>query len=249
MTDDLFSQDQNNTPEIDPNKNYLEELVGDGKKFKSPEDLARGKYEADNYIQILQRRFDELREDNERIRGESAAKARLEEILDKLDSQFHKTDDRDITDNANNEVKPFDPKEIESLFEKKITERETQLKQQNNFNQVRDRLKEHYGENYTAVLEDQIQSLGLTKEFFNDLAKNHPTVLFKTLGLDQKPNQQFVSAPRGSVNFKPTAPKKRTYSYYQNMRKENPTLYFDRKTTIQMHEDAQEQGQAFFDTE
>lgn len=250
MTEDLFNTDNKTNTEIDPNKNYLEELVGEGKKFKSPEDLARGKYESDNYIKILQQRFDELREDHERVRSESAAKARLEEILDKMD-KFQKDDDH--TDNTDigvrqPEQKPFDPQQLEDLIASKFTERELQRKQQDNFNAVKEKLKEHYGENYQSALQDQIDNLGLTKEFFNDLARNHPNVLFRTLGLDQQPAQKpNIAPPRGSAMFKPTTPKKRTYSYYQQMRKENPKLYFDREIAVQMHNDAQEQGEAFFD--
>lgn len=244
---DLFT----NENKTDPNKNYLEELVGEGKKFKSPEDLARGKYESDNYITILQQRFDELREDHTRLRDENAAKARMEEILTKLDTKIQ---DRDTTDDANDK-KPdagnslqFDPKQIEDLVTSKLTEREVQRKQEENFNQVRDKLREQYGENYASVLEDQINEMGLTKDFFNDLARNHPSVLFKTLGLDQTAQKQSYSPPpRNAMTFKPSAPKKRTYSYYQNLRKENPKIYFDRQTAIQMHNDAQEQGEAFFD--
>jgi hypothetical protein len=45
------------------------------------------------------------------------------------------------------------------------------------------------------------------------------------------------------------APKsdKRTYSYYENMRKTNPNLYLDPKISIQMDKDAQALGEAFFD--
>lgn len=255
MTEDLFIEDKTN--DIDPNKNYLEELVGEGKKFKSPEDLARGKYESDNYIKILQQRFDELREDHERVRSESAAKARLEEIIDKFGNL--QKDNRDNTDDATNperlnhdsasSSKPdFDPKQIEDLIASKFTERELQRKQQDNFNAVKEKLKEHYGDNYQNALQDQIDNLGLTKEFFNDLAKNHPNVLFRTLGLDQPTQRQpMVAPPRGSATFKPSSPKKRTYSYYQQMRKDNPKLYFDRDIAVQMHNDAQEQGEAFFD--
>ena len=38
---------------VDPNKNYLTELVGDGKKFKTQEELARGKYESDLYLSLI----------------------------------------------------------------------------------------------------------------------------------------------------------------------------------------------------
>jgi hypothetical protein len=245
MTDDLFSQDDNNTLKTDPNKNYLEELVGEGKKFKSPEELARGKYESDEYIKVLTRRFDELREDNQRIRDEANAKAKLEEILDRLESK--REDDNADTKNAN-EKEPFDPKQIEDLVNTKLTQHETQKKQQENLSLVRGKLKEVYGDNYQDSLQNQIEDLGLTKDFFNDLAKNHPSVLIRTLGLDQpKVKESFTTPPKGDNTFRPQGAKKRTYSYYQELKKSNPNLYFDPKIAVQMHNDSMEQGIAFFD--
>lgn len=40
---------------------------------------------------------------------------------------------------------------------------------------------------------------------------------------------------------------KRTMSYYQNLKKENPTLYLDPVMNTQMHKDALVLGEAFFD--
>jgi hypothetical protein len=60
------------------NVNPLEALVGEGKKFKTAEDLARGKLEADNFVKQLQTELATLREDlNGRIK--------LEEFMDRLE--------------------------------------------------------------------------------------------------------------------------------------------------------------------
>lgn len=244
MTDDLFSQENTNT-KTDPNKNYLEELVGEGKKFKTPEELARGKYESDEYIKTLTKRFDELREDNQRIRDEANAKAKLEEILDRLESKRDTQDAK--TENANDK-EPFDPKQIEDLVNTKLTQHELNKKQQENLSLVRGKLKEAFGDNYQTSLQDQIEELGLTKDFFNDLAKNHPSVLIRTLGLDQaKAKESFTTPPKGDSTFRPQGAKKRGYSYYQEMKKSNPNLYFDPKIAVQMHNDSMEQGMSFFD--
>ena len=51
MSDDAFST---NTPTGDTNPSPLAELVGDGKKFQTVEDLAKGKQESDAFIVKLQ---------------------------------------------------------------------------------------------------------------------------------------------------------------------------------------------------
>ena len=85
MNETLLSGDQ--TPQIDPNKDYLAELVGEGKKFKTDKDLARGKYEADLYVKTLERQLDELRNDHLKLREDYTARAKLEELLGQLEAK------------------------------------------------------------------------------------------------------------------------------------------------------------------
>ncbi len=166
---------------VDPNKNYLTELVGDGKKFKTQEELARGKYESDLYIKTLTRQLEDMRADVTRFREESVARARLEELVDQLSS-------KQLTSSAEQPLAKEDSKpeyNIDEVVSNKIREIEAQRKEQQNFNDVKNKLKERFGDNYPNVLKQQIDNLGLTQEFVNDLARKHPAVLYKTLGLDQ----------------------------------------------------------------
>src|SRR5437773_6950457 len=87
MTDNLMEGLDNLPPETDPNKNYLEDLVGDGKKFKSPEELARGKFESDTYIKILEKRLDEYRDDILSLRKENVTNKRLEDLVNQLSNK------------------------------------------------------------------------------------------------------------------------------------------------------------------
>lgn len=237
MTESLIS-DTPVTPQVDPDKNYLTELVGEGKKFKSPEDLARGKYEADEFIRMKNAEYDKLREDYLKLHEQFKAKASMEELVDRLSNV--QPQNRDNTTDADN--KPaYDPREVESLIASKYQEFETQKTAQQNFKLVQDKLQERYGDNYPSVIKQQIESLGLTREFVDDLARKHPQVLLKTLGVnDQPPTETFRSPPRSSVrndNFAPHTPK-RDWQYYENLRKNSPAIYTNPKTQLQMHEDA-----------
>ena len=246
MNDNLLNDDQEIT--IDPNKNYLEELVGDGKKFKSLEDLARGKYESDLYIRNKEKAFDDLSKDYLNLSSEYKARASLEEVIDKLSNQ--KLASSDLANEDTN--KPvYDPKEIESLVSSKIQEHELTKKQQDNFNIIRNKLKERFGENHQKVLREQMERLGLTEEFTNDLAKKHPSVFIKTFGLDEQQNREdsFQAPMRSNQRSDSFAPRTnaRTWSYYQKMKRDNPTLYLNPKTQVQMHKDAVDLGDAFAD--
>jgi hypothetical protein len=250
MADNLLDQTTDNQPEqIDPNKDYLTELVGEGKKFKSPQELARGKYEADQYVRTLERQKDELRSDYLKLKDEQAARAKLEDLIDQWSNKQQSSSDNTQANEQQTTKPVIDSKEIESLVSSKIQEHELTKKQQENFAQVRTKLKERFGSNYQEVLKQQIDNLGLNEDFINDLARRYPAVLYKTLGLDQEQRESFQSPPRSnqrSDNFAPSTTK-RTWSYYQKIKKENPKLYYDPKTTVQMHNDAIALGKEFED--
>lgn len=251
MTDTLLTG-EDNTPTLDPDKDYLQELVGENKKFKTDKDLAKGKYESDLYIKTLEKRLDEMRSDYLKMREDNAARAKLEELVDQLGNHNKQPTSSNAPTLVNEGLKEksgIDMKEFDSLVDSKLLSYERQKKQTENFDGVKSKLREAWGNNYTSILKDKMVELNLTEEFVNDLAKNHPTVLYKTLELDQRKQESFQAPPRPTQrtdNFAPTG-NKRTWSYYQNLKKTNPDLYWNPKTTSQMHLDAQTLGTAFED--
>jgi hypothetical protein len=159
-------------------------------------------------------------------------------------------DNRDTRQPVNN---TFDPKQMESLVSSKIQEYELTRTQESNFNTVQRRLQETLGDNYQSVLKKQSSELNLTETEVNDMARRNPKQFFKTFGIDEQPkstNQQFQTPPRSEQRndpFAPTASQKRTWSYYQNLKKQNRDAYYDPKTQVQMHQDAITLGDEFKD--
>lgn len=247
MTENLFNQDT-------PPTNTFESLVGDGKKFKDAEALAKAKLESDEYIRTLTAQKDELRADYERLRGEYSSRESLEEIIDRMTNKQQQTTNSDHTPPANvvNNQPTFDPRQLESLVSSKIQEHVANQKYQENYQAVRNTLKERLGENYQEVLKQQIDTLGIDENTVNDMARKSPAAFFRLLGIDnQTSNNNFQTPPRSQQRPTTFAPQvqKRTWSYYQKMRKEQPEVYHDPKTAVQMHKDAQEMGEMFFDSE
>lgn len=244
----LENTNQGDQTQIDQNKNYYEELVGEGKKFKTVEDLARGKAEADLYIEHFKRTQDELRADYNRLRDEYNAGQSLKEFIDQM-----KTSQVSQNDNTPNvpedKSAALDLNKIEELVQAKIQATKQQEKEEANFASVQAKLLEVYGPNYAQTLKQQVSQLGLTSDFVNDLARKHPQVLFKTLGLDGQRSENFQAPPASASRSDPFAPavNKRTWSYYEKMRKAEPSKYFDPKTQDQLFKDAATLGDAFND--
>lgn len=245
----LDTTNQDDQIQIDQNKNYLDELVGEGKKFKTVEDLARGKAEADLYIEDFKRRQDELRQDYLRLKTEYDAGPSLKELIDQMKAA--KESNSDNTQSANEDKSDtLDLTKVEEMIRNGIATTKQQEREENNYNTVQAKLIEVYGPNYAQTLKTQISQLGLTADFVNDLARKHPTVLFKTLGLDGQRQGETFQAPPQSTNrndsFGSNAPK-RTWTYYEKIRKTDSKRYFDPKTQDQMFKDAATLGESFND--
>lgn len=247
MTDNLLDQ-SNPDPQIDPNKNYLAELVGEGKKFKTQEDLARGKYEADSYIKILERTRDEMRDDYLKLKSDYEARAKLEEIADQLLNKQQLASSDHTRANEVNQQPEIDLNKIESLVTSKIQQNELAKKREENSNLVKTKLVERFGNNYRDAVKQQIDALEISEEDFNDMARNRPKFLIRTLGLDEPVKRDsFQTPPQSTQRFIPAGAEKRTWSYYQKMKKESPKLYSDPKTAVQMQKDYIELGSEFED--
>jgi hypothetical protein len=244
MTESLIGQ--TSPPEIDPNKNYIEELVGEGKKYKTVEDLAKSRIHADIHIQRLESENADITKNFIKQREENVARAELKELIDQLKTR-QLTSNEQPQVNEGTKAPAIDMNQFESLITTKIQQSKELDKQQENYNLVKNKLQERYGNNYSSVVEDKMKSLGINEEFLNNMARNHPQVLLKTLEVDE-PKQESFQAPaqsgRRPDSFKPTV-QKRNWTYYENIRKSQPSLYWDSNTQKQLHDDYALQGAEF----
>jgi hypothetical protein len=236
MTDDLLAD----TP-VEP-KNFLAELVGTDKKFKDAEALAKGKYEADRFIELKNKQYDDLVAEYAKVLEENKTRAKLEDVIADLKTDLTSSK----TPVANEDPKPLKTEDIESLLDKKLKERELSQKQQSNYDIVRSRLKEQFGDNFAPAVRKRIEELGLTPEQFNQWAREAPNAVLNALGSNQ-PREGFEAPPRSNRTFKPVTDQKRTWSYYQELKKNNPKVYYDKSIMNQMLEDAERLGAEFED--
>lgn len=248
MTDDLFQTNQEIT--LDPNKKYFDDYVGEGKKFKTPEDLAKSKFHSDTYIGILERRLDQKEAERMELKKEFETRAKLEELITQLTKNpttttIPNTQESKVESMVN--APTLDPTKIDELMSTKLNQWDTEKRQTANVAEVRGKLKERFGSNFPEILKAKADELGVSPSFLNNLAKDHPTVLYKTLGLDQQVQPVNIGVPNTSQRFSNQGDKKRTWAHYQEMKKSNPDLYNDPRTALQMQRDAIEQGEAFQD--
>jgi adenosyl cobinamide kinase/adenosyl cobinamide phosphate guanylyltransferase len=233
MTTNLFD-DQTN----DDNVDYLAELVGDGKKFRTVEDLAKGKAESDRYIATLTAQLDEARtEVQKRIALEELKTAILER------------------DNNNNQLTPGQPEQkpvvdadsIEELVNKKLTEAEATKIRNANEAAVADKLTSVWGENAKVELARAGAAIGMSLKELQEIGQRNPQALFKLIGVGNQPVANGGAVPRSSERSgNDNLNGERTKAYYDKLKASNPKAYWDKRNQIQMNKDAMRLKERFY---
>lgn len=231
---------------IDDTKKYFDDLVGDGKKFKDQEALARGKWHADKTVELYEKRMDELRAEYTKEREQNLTRAQLEEVIARFSKQPLASNENP---NVNEENKPvFNPAELETLVASNYQKMKELERQNANYQSVQEKAMTRYGANYKQHLAETMNDLGLTPGELETMAKTKPKVFIKTFGLDVQPqSNNYQAPPRSGTPFLPTNRDHKTWTYYQELKKNKPKEYFDPKTQNKMMDDYAALGEKFED--
>lgn len=258
--DQLFAKQNNDqvTPSqqdaLDQQKQYLEELVGEGKKFKTPEDLARGKLESDNFIE-------RLKNENAQLRSELDSRLAVESFVEKVQQtvqpQKQPTETPPINQSLGQDNQSavtgtpegtnVTPEKMQELVEAAVSRRLTEAQRDQNIASVEAVARRELGENYKSILTQKATELGLGPEFLSQIARENPKAFLNVMGLQKQttqgnnatqnnnvvPNSQSMN--RVTPDASNVSGGEKTYSYYEKLRTDNPSLYFSPRVQNEMH--------------
>jgi hypothetical protein len=243
---DLFDPTDLDNSNSQPKEIKADDLVGEGKKFKTVDDLAFGKYQADTFIEQLKR-------ENQELRSEIASRKRLEDLAELFTTRKpDSTVDNQTDEKPGEQNKPaFDPEEISKLVEDTVSRREAARRQEANLKEVKQTLMDHFGPEYPKHLTAQADALGMDPKELSQLAAVNPKALYRLVGLDNtkapNPAADLFAPPKSQMAVPPRQNTgERTKSYYDKMRREDPKEYMSSRIQTQMHNDAIRLGERFF---
>lgn len=232
MSDDIFSQQQE-----DPNKDYLSEYVGEGRKFKDVAALARGKAESDRFIEQVLKEKDELKKELDK-------RLSVEESI----ARFRETPVTPTPEPVRQEpATGLTQEDITRLLDERLQREKAVETANRNVELVRQALADKFGPSYNDKLEAKAVELGVDREYFNQLAKTQPKVLLGLINGGEAPKKQAPVGLFDSPRF-PTAGQKleKNFAYYEKMRKENPKLYSSPEVQKEQFEMAKLHGRDFY---
>lgn len=235
-TTDPFSQRTN-----EDQVNYLAEMTA---KFNKDgnldvDGLARGKYEADKFIENLKKENDELRRKADQG---MAVKDLLEAI--KSTPQGNTEPNRDTQQAPN----PPNTDDLARIVKDTISQTENERKEAQNKATVVLKLNEEWGSNSTTELAKKAQELGMTIKRLEEIGKESPQALFNILGIGTAVRAPgSTNVPTSRVSLPSTSTGDRTKKYYDELYRTNPKAKYDPKIAAQEHRDAIRLGPNFFD--
>lgn len=224
----------------------LTSLVGEGRKFKSVTDLAKGKLESDAFINKLQDENKALRAliNNEEDRQRSTKV--MQELLDKISKSTIQREHTEATPSgeARNQPDSLTAKDVEELY-KVMRQRE---REEENERKALSRVEEKYKEKTEDYLKSKAAELGLDIGMLRETARRSPAAFWNLVGEN---TSNVPRGPKSSVNSEAVIEMNRdnirNRAYYDKLKKEMGIKAFvtDSRIQVQMHKDMMALGSAW----
>lgn len=219
----------------------LNELVGEGKKFATPEDLAKGKKESDAFISTLQGELKDLRElvttlgtENEQIKGKLT-------LFDKLTNKSGNPANKpNSEEGVTNQPKALTEEDVSNL----LIQREQAQTAARNKATVDEVLIQKFGAEAKKFVKDQADALGTSVEELVKLAEKNPNLFYRAVGLN--PNSPvsgnlpgLKSGSHTNVDGTPPDQQPRGEKWWSEKRKSEGHWKFatNKALNVQMHKD------------
>lgn len=234
MTDNLFNTETVPTPTLDA-------FVGEGKKYSDNDAVAKALVEKDAFIARL---IDEARRKEADLQAAVNTKA-FEDRLKALEAAPL----TERTEPSVREVTPpaTPPVDLEATVQKVMLDREAANTRTRNLMDVKDKLTQVYGEDYSTRVKARAQELNISLGRLNEMAAETPTAFYALIGLDNQRAPDNVTPPATRQNTAGITPSTgaKNNAYYTNLRKTNPSLYWTPKVQMEEYNELKRQGDAF----
>lgn len=230
--------------------NVLETLVGDGKKFSSVEDLAKGKLQADTFITVLEGQIEVLKAEVAKAGNNTDRKKILEDLMTELQNTNNDSTKTKVGDqpsgSKDNQVAGLSHDDVVKIVEA----REAEDRAKRNLATAMEPFRKVHGEKTDEALAKRASELGMSVEELQSLAKRSPLAFQSVVGTPRD-NTTRSMANHSSVNTPgitdPGAGGVRNKAYYDALMKTTGALKFvqDRALQVQLHRDMTSLGDAW----
>ena len=194
------------------------QTVGDGKQYATQEDLAKGKKEADAFIE-------QLKLENKQMRDDLGKRPTLDDIQDIMKLQ------NDTQNNTNSEI---NEEALNTIVDTRLKSIQTRDLEHGNVTQASDRMVELYGSKASEQVSLKAGEMGVSVQYLQDLAGKSPDMFYSIMGVSKQAapdtnvssNQSAQGNNTEQFNTTQHGTNEGTWNYYEELRKADPKKYF-----------------------
>lgn len=257
-TNDLFiaptNPTESNETGLPEGVKFRDLLVGEGKKFRDDELLAKGKWESDLYIKRLEAEKEEMRKDLEaRMSVDEFIKQMKNDKLNPQSPTAHQQPEGERRIEQPQE-KAISADDLTKLVEEKLSQRDEQKQRKENVLFARNELLKEWGQTFPERLKIEAQRLGVSEDFLASTAETAPIAFLKLLGVNPSgPSKAstYQAPPRSELNVSANGEQSegiRKWKEFEELRRTNPRKYWSRGVQAEIHKLATKNGSSFFNT-
>ena len=232
---------------------YLAELIGDGKKYATVEELAKGAFNAQKHIPTLEQELAELRE-------KQATAKTIEDLLrERITPPNSEPTPKPVETTVSEGEEVPTQESIAEIVRTVMQQDQSRTQQDLNFKTSLETATKSLGtaEAVDSLVNKKATELGLTVSSLREMASKSPSAFFSLVGLDSKQAPTAAYAPSsGGVNTAAlgkqstsVTAEQGTLNHYKQRMKENPKLVHDRSFNAEMSKASQTDPNKFFGRE
>lgn len=196
---------------------FLSQLVGPDKKFKSEEDLAKGKLESDRFIEYLQSQIKELKE-------ETTKRVSAEEVANQVKEILRQQSPSESTPPA------LDESRLAEVVRQQLDSAKKEDVVKSNVLTVQENMVKRFGDmsKATEFVQAKAKELGVSVQDLEQTAAKSPTAFYRLIGMDaQQQVNHSATMQQSSVNANMVLNTQPSLEdYYAEMRLKEPKKYF-----------------------
>ena len=169
-------------------------------KYKTPEEAFKALKHAQDYIPSLHQQIDALKTEKKSLEDRFEKSLSIEEKLDLLinkeDTETPVSDPKPVESNS------FNIDQIDEIIEKRLLQREQMSVENKNISIVSATFENLYGEKAKEVIANKATEMGVTPEYFKNIAKTSPNMIFSIFGINNSRSTPNLSSSYKSESLR-----------------------------------------------
>jgi len=226
---------------------YVQKLIEEkGDSWSDPETIAKGKYEADRFIEQLKRQ-------NEELKADLSNSQKIDQLMEMIKNQnkspasgggSHQTE----VSLSHTEKEELSEETLRGLIAEHVSQREQETTRQKNLNEVDSVLQSKYGTAANSVVNQKARELGMSLKDLEEMAAKTPKAFLRLVAPDSstKESPVTVGTSQRSEGVSNRKTGTRDWSYYQDLRRKSKSQYYSSQVQQQMLRDLKEMGKEAF---